>query len=173
MKENHQFSWLNTMWQSFANRSGRLVPWKKPVHTLDLAAKPARWSVNIRLVDGGSSNAAELEVAALFNPVYDLERFGFRLVASPRQADLLLVTGPLVFHMCPALLEAFHAMPMPRKLVTIGDGFRPDGLFSGSYAVVPLPEEMHTAWVAHILGDPPSPMAIATVLLSLNLTTST
>jgi Ni,Fe-hydrogenase III small subunit len=124
-------------------------------------------SVFLRHVDGGSSNDCELEIAALFNAVYDAERFGFHLVASPRHADVLLVSGPLTRSMEAALLAAFQAMPKPCRVVTVGDGFCDNGPFAGSYAVVPLPAELHPAWQAHVLGDPPSPQAILRVLLAL------
>jgi Ni,Fe-hydrogenase III small subunit len=124
-------------------------------------------SIFIRHLDGGSCNDCELEITALSNPFYDLERLGFHIVASPRHADVLLVTGPFTRSMEAAALAAFRAMPEPRRVVTVGDGFRPDGVFGNSYAVVPLPEEMVPYWVVHILGDPPSPQQILEVLLTL------
>lgn len=128
-------------------------------------AKPA--SIFIRHLDAGSCNDCELEIAALSNPLYDFERFGFHLVASPRHADILLVTGPFTRSMEAAALAAFRAMPGPRRVVTVGDGFKESGIFSDSYAVMPLPEELVAARVAHIPGDPPSPQQIAEVLLTL------
>lgn len=132
-----------------------------------LPVQQRRRSVAIRVVDCGSSNAAELEIAALFNPVYDIERYGFHLTASPRHADLLLVSGPLTRNMESALLAAYWAMPEPRRLVTVGDGFQPAGLFAGSYAVTPLPDELLPGWIAHIPGDPPSPLHVLQVLCAL------
>ena len=126
-------------------------------------------SVFIRHVDGGSCNGCELEFAALFNPIYDAQRFGFHLVASPRHADVLLVTGPLTRSMEPALLRAFKAMPEPRCVVTVGDGFGAGSAYADSYAAVPLPAELAMVWRAHVLGDPPSPQAILNVLLALSL----
>jgi Ni,Fe-hydrogenase III small subunit len=143
--------------------------WQPAAHTQAPLGKAAPFAVFIRQVDGGSCNAAELEAAALFNPLYDAERFGFHLVSSPRHADLLLISGPLVHNMELALLEAFYAMPEPRRVVTLGDGFRPDCVFQGSYAVARLPAEVEACWVAHILGDPPSPERILSVLLELPL----
>lgn len=165
--------------QSFGFRGilGRL---KNLVSGGDWLTTPARapaWpsSVFIRHLDGGSCNDCELEIAALSNPFYDFERFGFRLVASPRHADILLVTGPFTRSMRAAALEAFLAMPEPRRVVTVGDGFTfadsagstDEGIFGGSYAVIPLPEELEEARVAHVPGDPPSPQQILDALLKL------
>jgi Ni,Fe-hydrogenase III small subunit len=124
-------------------------------------------STFFRHLDAGSCNDCELEIVALSNPMYDFERFGFQIVASPRHADVLLVTGPFTRSMEAAALATFRAMPEPRAVVTIGDGFRPDGLFGISYAVTSLPQEMIPYWVAHILGGPPSPQHILDVLLNL------
>ena len=125
-------------------------------------------SVFIRHLDAGSCNDCELEITALSNPVYDFERFGLHIVASPRHADVLLVSGPFTRSMETAALAAFRAMPEPRRVVTVGDGFRPDGIFGGSYAVLPLPQEMVPYWVVHIPGDPPPPQHILDVLLTLD-----
>lgn len=133
----------------------------------DPADRQQRQSIFIRHLDAGSCNDCELEVTALSNPVYDFERFGFHIVASPRHADVLLVTGPFTRSMGAAALAAFRAMPERRRVVTAGDGFRPDGVFRGSYAVMPLPKEMIPCWVAHIPGDPPSPQDVLEVLLAL------
>jgi Ni,Fe-hydrogenase III small subunit len=124
-------------------------------------------SVFIRHLDAGSCNDCELEITALSNPIYDWERFGLHIVASPRHADVLLVTGPFTRSMEAAALAAFRAMPEPRRVVTVGNGLRPDSVFSGSYAVISLPEEMIPYWVVHISGDPPSPQDILEVLLNL------
>jgi len=126
-----------------------------------------RRSIFFRHLDGGSCNDCELEITALSSPIYDLERFGLHAVASPRHADLLLVTGPFTRSMEAAALAAFRAMPEPRRVVTVGDGFQEGGLFADSYAVVPLPQELAEAWVAHVPGDPPSPRDLLDVLLTL------
>ncbi|OQY28770.1 MAG: hypothetical protein B6243_11775 [Anaerolineaceae bacterium 4572_5.2] len=121
-------------------------------------------SVFIRHLDAGSSNDCELEISALSNPVYDFQRFGFHFVASPRHADALLVTGPFTPGMEVAALAAFRAMPQPRRVITLGDGFDPDGLFGDSYAALPLPQVMADAWIVHIPGSPPSPQELLNVL---------
>jgi Ni,Fe-hydrogenase III small subunit len=123
-------------------------------------------SLSIREVDAGSCNGCELEVHALNNAVYDLERFGLRFVASPRHADVLLVTGPVTKNMREALARTYHATPDPKWVVAVGDCARDGGLFSGSYAVVGgvsavVPVDLH------IPGCPPRPLQLLRGLLSL------
>src|SRR3954471_11864167 len=120
----------------------------------------------IREVDGGSGHGCELEIHALNNAVYDLERFGLRFVASPRHADVLLVTGPVTRNMREALARTYHATPDPKWVVAVGDCALDGGLFSGSYAVVGgvsavVPVDLH------IPGCPPRPMQLLKDLLSL------
>src|SRR5579872_4249890 len=93
-------------------------------------------SLSLRLVDAGSCNACELELNALSNPYYDLERFGLRFVASPRHADVLLVTGPVTKNMREALLRTYDAMPSPKWVVAAGACACDGGIFKGSYACV-------------------------------------
>ena len=93
-------------------------------------------SLAIREVDAGSCNGCELEINALNNAVYDLERFGIRFVASPRHADVLLVTGPVTWNMREALERTVAATPEPRWVVAVGDCAFDGGLFAGSYACV-------------------------------------
>ena len=123
-------------------------------------------SLSIREVDAGSCNGCELEIHALNNAVYDLERFGLRFVASPRHADVLLVTGPVTRNMREALARTYHATPDPKWVVAVGDCALDGGLFSGSYAVVGgvsavVPVDLH------IPGCPPRPMQLRKGLLSL------
>lgn len=154
-------------------RLRRLIPWAKPLYTETRWPTPGvrrRRSVFIRVIDCGSSNAAEQEILAIFNPVYDAESYGFHLVASPRHADLLLITGPLTRNMEGPLLNAFHAMPGPRWVVTIGDDIAGDSVFQHSYATVPLPQEISSVRLAHIPGSPPNPDQILETLLTLKLT---
>src|ERR1700686_3437261 len=93
-------------------------------------------SLSIRAVDAGSCNGCELEIHALGNAFYDLERFGLRFVASPRHADVLLVTGPVTKNMREALLRTYAATPDPKWVVAVGGCAADGGIFSGSYAVV-------------------------------------
>src|SRR5918995_28603 len=92
-------------------------------------------SLSIREVDAGSCNGCELEIHALQNAFYDLERFGLRFVASPRHADVLLVTGPVTKNMREALERTWRATPDPKWVVAVGDCAADGGIFSGSYAV--------------------------------------
>src|SRR5438046_3668452 len=93
-------------------------------------------SLAIRQVDAGSCNGCELEIHALNNAFYDLERFGLRFVASPRHADVLLVTGPVTKNMREALERTWNATPDPKWVVAVGDCAVDGGIFSRSYAVV-------------------------------------
>lgn len=101
------------------------------------AASQARLgrSLSIRHVDGGSCNGCELEIQMLNGVVYDLERFGLRFVASPRHADVLLVTGPLARNMQDALVRTWQATPDPKWVVAVGDCALDGGMFKDSYAV--------------------------------------
>src|SRR5438270_7804436 len=123
-------------------------------------------SLSIREVDAGSCNGCELEIHALNNIVYDLERFGLRFVASPRHADVLLVTGPVTRNMREALERTYAATPDPKWVVTVGDCARDGGCFAGSYAVVGGVAEVVPVDL-HIGGCPPSPRQILKGLLAL------
>ncbi|MEN0074401.1 MAG: NADH-quinone oxidoreductase subunit NuoB [Paracraurococcus sp.] len=123
-------------------------------------------SLAIRQVDAGSCNACELEINALGNVIYDLERFGLRFVASPRHADVLLVTGPLTRNMREALLRTRACTPDPCWVVAVGDCAVDGGLFKGSYAVeggvaAALPVDLI------IPGCPPTPTRLLEGLLAL------
>jgi Ni,Fe-hydrogenase III small subunit len=123
-------------------------------------------SLSIRAVDAGSCNGCELEIHALNNAFYDLERFGLRFVASPRHADVLLVTGPLTANMREALERTVHATPDPKWVIAVGDCAVDGGLFAGSYACVggissAVPVDLH------IRGCPPSPTQLLKGLLAL------
>ena len=123
-------------------------------------------SLSIREVDAGSCNGCELEIHALNNAFYDLERFGLRFVASPRHADVLMVTGPVTKNMRQALERTYAATPDPKWVVAVGDCALDGGLFAGSYAVVGgvsavVPVDLH------IRGCPPSPTALLKGLLAL------
>jgi Ni,Fe-hydrogenase III small subunit len=123
-------------------------------------------SLSIRLVDAGSCNGCELEINALNNPFYDLERFGLRFVASPRHADVLMVTGPVTRNMAEALQRSYDAVPEPKWVVAVGDCARDGGCFSGSYAIAGgvdaiVPVDLHIA------GCPPDPTTLLQGLLAL------
>jgi Ni,Fe-hydrogenase III small subunit len=123
-------------------------------------------SLSLRLVDAGSCNACELELNALSNPYYDLERFGLRFVASPRHADVLLVTGPVTKNMREALLRTYDAMPAPKWVVAVGDCAACGGLYADSYACergadAVLPVNLR------VVGCPPTPNQLLEGLLAL------
>jgi Ni,Fe-hydrogenase III small subunit len=123
-------------------------------------------SLSIREVDAGSCNGCELEINAVNNAVYDLERFGIRFVASPRHADVLLVTGPVTVNMREALLRVYNATPDPKWVVAFGDCAFNGGCFAGSYAAVGGVNEVVPVDL-HIRGCPPTPMQLLEGLLAL------
>jgi len=123
-------------------------------------------SLSIREVDAGSCNGCELEIHALNNAFYDLERFGLRFVASPRHADVLMVTGPVTKNMREALERTYAATPDPKWVVAVGDCARDGGMFAGSYAVAGGVSQVVPVDL-HIRGCPPSPTALLKGLLAL------
>lgn len=116
-------------------------------------------SVQVRHVDAGSCNGCEVEIGSTFGPVYDAERYGARLVASPRHADALLVTGPVTRNMAEPLRRTFEAVPEPRLVVAVGDCARNCGAFAGAYGVVGPVSDVVPVDV-EIAGCPPRPEAI-------------
>jgi Ni,Fe-hydrogenase III small subunit len=123
-------------------------------------------SLTIREVDAGSCNACELEIHALNNPIYDVERFGIKFAASPRHADVLLVTGPVSKNMKVALERTYEATPAPKWVVAVGDCACGCGVFAQSYATVGsvaavIPVDLH------IKGCPPRPLDLLKGLLAL------
>ena len=136
-------------------------------NSVDRAAKRRLGrSLSIREVDAGSCNGCELEIHALQNAFYDLERFGLRFVASPRHADVLLITGPVTKNMREALERTYNATPDPKWVVAVGDCAADGGIFAGSYAVAGgvskvVPVDLH------IRGCPPPPTEILKGLIAL------
>ncbi len=134
---------------------------------LDLTArKRLGRGLSIRQVDAGSCNGCELEIHALNNAFYDLERFGLRFVASPRHADVLLVTGPVTKNMKEALERTWRATPDPKWVVAVGDCGADAGVFAGSYAVVGGVSAVIPVDLV-IRGCPPSPVRLLQGLISL------
>jgi Ni,Fe-hydrogenase III small subunit len=155
------------------------APAVDPAALAELAARVNRASharlgrsLSIREVDAGSCNGCELEIHALNNVLYDLERFGLRFVASPRHADVLLVTGPVTKNMREALERTYKATPDPKWVVAVGDCARNGGVFAGSAACVGGVSAV-LAVDLHIPGCPPSPTALLSGLLALVESVST
>jgi Ni,Fe-hydrogenase III small subunit len=135
--------------------------------TVDRAARAKLGrSLSIRQVDAGSCNGCELEIHALNNAFYDLERLGLRFVASPRHADVLMVTGPVTKNMREALLRTYNATPNPKWVVAVGACAVDGGIFGGSYAVVGGVRDVVPVDL-HIRGCPPSPGELLKGLMAL------
>src|ERR1700750_2258230 len=122
-------------------------------------------SLAIRHVDAGSCNACELEINALNNPYYNLEGLGIRFVASPRHADMLLVTGPVSRHMETALRRTYDATPEPKLVVALGDCGCTGGIFGESYASLGRVSNVIPVDVC-VPGCPPTPLAIMQGILA-------
>ena len=119
----------------------------------------------IREVDAGSCNGCEIEISGLMGPVYDSERFGFHFVASPRHADLLLVTGPVTRNMEVPLRKTYEATPSPKLVVAVGDCAHTCGVFKGSYAVAGSVDQIIPVNV-FVDGCPPEPADILRGILT-------
>lgn len=123
-------------------------------------------ALNIRQLDAGSCNGCEAEIAALTNPYYDLERFGIHFVASPKHADMLLVTGPVTRNMAVAVKKTYEATPAPKLVVAVGACGCSGGIFASSYAVAG-PLEKLVPVDAYIPGCPPTPAMLLTGILEV------
>jgi Ni,Fe-hydrogenase III small subunit len=123
-------------------------------------------AITIREVDAGSCNGCELEIHALNNAVYDVERFGVRFAASPRHCDVLMVTGPVTRNMKVALERVFAATPAPKWVVAVGDCGCGCGVFEGSYAVVGAVDKVIPVDL-EIKGCPPRPIDLLKGLIAL------
>jgi Ni,Fe-hydrogenase III small subunit len=121
-------------------------------------------ALNIRQVDAGSCNGCEAEIGALTNPYYDLERFGIHFVASPKHADMLLVTGPVTRNMTQALRRTYEATPSPKLVIAVGACGCTGGIFAGSYAVTGAVDEVIPV-DGYIPGCPPTPAMLLTGIL--------
>ena len=166
MRRTLLFSLLRPSLTERAPRAGKDVLAELGARVDRAARRRLGRSLAIREVDAGSCNGCELEIHALNNAFYDLERFGIRFVASPRHADVLLVTGPVTKNMQEALWRTYQATPDPKWVVAVGDCAADGGLFAGSYAVrggvsrvVPVD--------LHIRGCPPRPVQLLEGLLAL------
>ena len=155
-------SWWS--WAALVARTGRMTqPAPERPEPVDGAPGLLAGSVQIRHVDAGSCNGCEIEVAGAFGPVYDAEQFGARLVASPRHADVVLVTGVVTHNMADPLRRTVEATPRPRLVLAVGDCARNCGMFADGYGVagavgdiVPVDLEVE--------GCPPTPDQIIEAL---------
>jgi Ni,Fe-hydrogenase III small subunit len=148
-------------------RVGRVVERAGPAPPA--AAKPpagVRGSLQVRHVDAGSCNGCEVEIAGAFGPVYDAEQYGARLVASPRHADALLVTGVVTLNMADPLRRTLAATPQPRVVIACGDCALNRGLFKDAYGVVGAVGEVVPVDV-EVPGCPPTPSQIVAALRSV------
>jgi Ni,Fe-hydrogenase III small subunit len=134
-----------------------------PEGEVPATARQLGGSVQVRCVDAGSCNGCEIEIAAAFNPVYDAERYGARLVASPRHADVALVTGPVTRNMAEPLRRTVAAMGEPRLVVAVGDCAIDCGEFAGGYGVEGAVGDVVPVSLA-VPGCPPEPAAIVAAL---------
>ena len=123
-------------------------------------------ALNIRQLDAGSCNGCEAEITALTNPYYDLERFGIHFVASPKHADMLLVTGPVTRNMAVAVRKTYEAVPAPKLVVAVGACGCSGGIFASSPAVVG-PVDSVIPVDGYIPGCPPTPSMIVTGILDV------
>ena len=123
-------------------------------------------TVQIRHVDAGSCNGCEIEIANAFGPVYDIERYGARLVASPRHADVILATGVVTQNMLEPLRRTIDATPRPRLVIALGDCARNCGMFANAYGVVGSVSDVVDVDL-EIPGCPPEPEAIVQALRSV------
>ncbi|MDX8141480.1 NADH-quinone oxidoreductase subunit B family protein [Lentzea sp. NBC_00516] len=149
-----------SLWRKI-RRTGRVA---EPAPPLPVGDRPAQaavlgGSVQIRHVDAGSCNGCEVEIGSAFGPVYDGERYGARLVASPRHADALLVTGVVTRNMAEPLRRTFDAVPAPKLVVAVGDCARNCGVFAGAYGVAGAVRDVVPVDL-EIAGCPPRPEAI-------------
>jgi Ni,Fe-hydrogenase III small subunit len=123
-------------------------------------------SLAIRELDTGSDNATEIEINNLGNPYYDVERFGITFVASPRHADVLLVTGAVTHNMAIAARKTYEAMPSPKFVIAVGDDACTGGIYAGTYAVLGGADKCFPVDLK-IPGNPPTPTEILVGLLAL------
>jgi Ni,Fe-hydrogenase III small subunit len=131
----------------------------------EAVAKKFAGSLAIRMVDSGSCNACEAECNALSNPYYDLDRLGIYFVASPRHADVMLLSGLMTFNMTPHVLDAYKQMPEPKWVVTLGDCPAMAAPYEKTFAIN-APAEAHLPIAHHIPGCPPEPIEIIKGLLA-------
>jgi formate hydrogenlyase subunit 7 len=154
-------------WLGRIRRVGRIVE-PAPAPPSPTAEPPTglAGSLQVRHVDAGSCNGCEIEISGSFGPVYDAERFGARLVASPRHADALLVTGVVTRNMAQPLRNTLGAVPQPRVVIAVGDCACNRGVFADAYGVVGAVGDVVPVDV-EVPGCPPRPQEIIAALRSV------
>jgi Ni,Fe-hydrogenase III small subunit len=153
--------WIRKIW-----RLGRVAEAAPELPERANVPAALRGSLQLRHVDAGSCNGCEIEISGAFGPVYDAERYGARLVASPRHADGLLVTGVVTRNMAEALRRTHAATPEPRVVIACGDCALNRGVFGGAYGVVGAVGDVVEVDV-QVPGCPPPPEAIVAALRSV------
>ena len=154
-------------WIGKISRVGRVVePAPEAPEATVVPPTGVKGSLQLRHVDAGSCNGCELEISGAFSPAYDAERFGVRLVASPRHADGLLATGVVTHNMHQPLLNTLASVPTPRVVVAVGDCACDGGAFAGGYGVVGSVADVVPVDVK-VPGCPPTPQQIITALRSV------
>jgi len=157
---------LGTILRNARRRAVAIEPPVVDSPQVDESAKRNRGSLQLRHVDAGSCNGCELEIASIFSPDYDAERFGIRLEASPRHCDGLLVTGPVTRNMVDPLRKTHQAVPQPGVVVALGDCARDCGVFRGAYGVEGAVSDVLPVDL-EIPGCPPDPAVIVRALRGL------
>lgn len=153
---------------SMMRRTGQIAepaPRRPPREGQDFPAE-LHGSVQVRHVDAGSCNGCEIEIGMAFGPTYDAERYGARLVASPRHADALLVTGVVTRNMAAAVQRTHEATPRPNVVLAVGDCARNCGVFRGAYGVVGAVSDVIPVDI-EVPGCPPHPSEITAALRSV------
>ncbi|WP_019851220.1 NADH-quinone oxidoreductase subunit B family protein [Desulfitobacterium sp. PCE1] len=145
-------------------KMGRLTEKKLEQNEAYLRSLHQSW--HIRHLDCGSCNGCDWEMSALLNPIYDLQRFGFDFVASPRHADILMCTGPMSAHLIQAALATQEGTPNPKRIIAVGDCAIDGGVFKGAYAAHDGVGEVLTMDIS-VPGCPPSPDDLLKVLFQL------
>lgn len=154
-------------WLGRIRRVGRIVePASAPPAPSTAPPTGVAGSLQVRHVDAGSCNGCEVEISGAFGPVYDAERFGARLVASPRHADALLVTGVVTRNMAQPLRNTLDAVPKPRVVIAVGDCACNCGVFAAGYGVVGAVADVVPVDI-ELLGCPPRPQEIIDALRSV------
>ncbi|TFC97829.1 MULTISPECIES: oxidoreductase [Cryobacterium] len=143
--------------------SGRIAETAPPAPALHTGAEVFGGSVQVRFINGGSCNDCAMEVQSAFGPVYDVERYGIRLVASPRHADVLVITGAVTRNLIEPLLRTVDATPTPRFVIAVGDCAITGGVFAEGYGVAgPVSDFVHVDLA--VPGNPPEPAVIVEAL---------